>query len=669
MHRTTAVLLFFFSTHWLMAQEAIFPNPLSARTSNYDISVQLDTENHKVYGKETLYWTNPSNDTVPYIRFHLYLNAFRNTQSTFYKESSGNFRQPDTRQLKEEDWSWINIDRVVDVEGNDLTSYLEYVHPDDDNAEDRTVIQLNLPKPVLPKETITLKLDFTSKLAKLRVRTGYSKDFYHNVQWFPKTGVYEPAGTRFAEKGAWNCHQYHPTTEYFGEFGNFNVDITVPKDYKMGATGSLYRETEALDGKTKTYFFHAEDVIDFAWTTSPNLLVVEDKWKDVTIKLFIAPEYDCCTDRYIGAAKHSMDYLGERLMNYPFPYLTIIVPPFHAVNAGAMEYPTLITAPGLYKFPNWLRTPEYFVIHEFVHQYFHMMIGTNEFEEAWMDEGFTSYWKSRVLDHAYGEKSSVIDLGFFQMGAMEFFRSRYTGMDNIHVAESTRAGWEYPNGRDRALYYSKPATWLRTLEGMVGTATMDEIMHTFFHRWKFKHPCRYDFIDVVNEVVPKNHGIEFGENMDWYFDQVLYGTGDCDYAVTRITNNRIGTTETGIFQEKGMTPEYIRLTDDPTVEYDSRVVVARLGDIQVPQDILVTFEDGTVVREKWDGKIRTQGFTYKGTVQVVSAEIDPDQKIYIDKNFLNNSLRTEPSTTTIWKYVSQLMVRLQNVLQGVSFFV
>ena len=151
-----------------------------------------------------------------------------------------------------------------------------------------------------------------------------------------------------------------------------------------------------------------------------------------------------------------------------------------------------------------------------------MIVSTNEQEEAWMDEGFTSYWKSRILDHYYGQKNSVIDYSWFNMGAMEFFRSRYTGMRNMSIANSTLAGWEYKYGSARALFYSKPATWLRTLEGMVGTETMDALMKEYFDRWKFKHPCRFDFIDVVNEIIPQRHGDEFGKDMNWFFDQVLY---------------------------------------------------------------------------------------------------------------------------------------------------
>jgi len=183
------------------------------------------------------------------------------------------------------------------------------------------------------------------------------------------------------------------------------------------------------------------------------------------------------------------------------------------------------------------------------------------------------------------------------------------------------------------------------MEGLLGTETMDEIMHTFFHRWKFKHPCRNDFIDVVNEVVPKNHG-------------------------TRISNNKLSKEHTGIFEEKGRRPERRINTENVGGDiYESRVVVARLGDIQVPQEVLVRFEDGTEILEKWDGKERTHGFVYKGNSKVAAAYIDPNEKIYLDNNFLNNSLRTQADTTTIWKYMTQLMLRLQNVLQGVSFLV
>ena len=651
----------------LYSQQVQFPTPLSPRTSNYQIDVELDTENRMLHASQKLHWKNPSGDTIRTMPFHMYLNAFKNTRSTFVDESSRSFADFTNSTLKSEEWSWVHIDNIKDTDGNDLTSYLKYTPVDDGNIHDQTVLTLTLPKPVLPYGEITLDMKFTAKIPKVKVRTGFSKEFYLNVQWFPKVGVYEAAGTRFAEEGQWNCHQYHAMTEYYGEFGVYDVNITVPKNYKVGASGECVKEE--VSGEKKTYSFHIEDVIDFGWTASPNHQIVEEVFQGVKIRLFISPEYDCCVDRYIGAAKNAMEYMGERLMPYPFPTLTIVVPPFHGVNAGAMEYPTFITAPGMYKFPSWLKSPEYFVVHEFVHQYFMMMVASNEQEEAWMDEGFTSYWKSRVLDHYYGKKKSVVDLSWVNMGAMEFFRSRYTGMRNMSIANSTLAGWEYKYGSDRALFYSKPATWLRTLEGLVGIETMDALMKEYFHRWKFKHPCRNDFIDVVNEIIPQRHGEEFGKDMNWFFEQVLYGTEVCDYSVAYIDNVLVQRKAMGIFEEKGIEATIQEINQDQKNKYNSLVGIHRLGGIQIPVEILVHFEDGREVLEKWDGKGRAFKFYYPTDAKIDYVIIDPQEKIYIDKNFLNNSLRTQPEKKTIWKYANQFLIKMQNIFQGISCLV
>ncbi len=657
------ISLFFWGLSVVSAQEKWFEIPLSERIASYDIDVRLDAVHHRLKATQTIYWQNPSDDTIRTIPFHLYLNAFKNTESTFYRDSYGAGRFPGLEQTTEANWGWINIDKIKIADGEDLSDQLRYIHPDDDNTEDRTVVELVLPQPILPRAKAILHLEWTAKIPQIEIRTGYSKDFYLQAQWFPKIGVYEPAGMRFSKNGQWNCHQYHPTTEYYANFGNYNVSINAPKNFIVGASGTRTK-VETEENETQTHYFHGEDIIDFTWTASPKFEVVKENYLGVELELLINSEYSCCTDRYLGAAKHAMDYLGQRLMPYPFPKLTIVVPPFHGIRAGAMEYPTLITAPGMYGFPDWLRSPEYFVVHEFVHQYFMMMVATNEFEEAWMDEGFTSYWKSRILDDAYGVKNSVIDLRWVRMGAMEFFRSRYIGMDNIHLAESTRAGWEYPDGSPRALFYSKPATWLKTLEGMVGLETMDEIMKTYFDRWKFNHPCRYDFIDVVNEVVNKNHGDEFGENMDWFFDFVLYGTGACDYAVGSIYHLATANASVGIWEDSLSIKK-----EHPTKKYQAKVVLERLEEIQVPVDILVHFEDGSEIWERWDGKSRTHGLTYDTDVRIDYVEIDPLQKIYMDINILNNSKRIAPNTRGVWAYVSSWAMRIQQVFQGVSFFI
>lgn len=640
--------------------------PLSTHIASYDISVRLDTSRKMIYADQTVYWTNPGTQSISEIPFHLYLNAFKNSESTFYKESGLTNRGIEVDQLTSRDWGWINIDQIQLANGQDVTERLKYIQPNDTNRADQTVIQLDLPGSVAPGETLELKLKFTAKIPKIKIRTGYSKNYYLMVQWFPKVGVYEPPGMRFSVDGQWNCHQYHASTEYYADFGAYNVDITVPNGYQVGASGKLQRKE--LNDSTTTHFYRAQDIIDFGWTASPDFDIVRDRWKNVDLNLYIIPEYRCCTDRYLQAAKNTLEYMGNHFMDYPFSDLTIVVPPFHGLRSGAMEYPTFVTAPGMYRFPTSLRSPEYFVVHETIHQYFMMMVATNEFEEAWMDEGFTSYYESRILDHYYGKNKSVIDLGPVGMGAMEFRRTRYVAMDNMHVAEMTRPGWEFPHGGYRELVYSKAATMLKTLEGIVGLEVMDRIMKTYFDRWKFKHPCRFDFIEVVNEVVGQLNDPMLGEDMNWFFDQVLYGTGICDYAVASINNKRVSDFKIGIFEPGSRVAERVDVT--PTYDYESSVILHRLGEVKLPVEVLIHFSDGNSIMEQWDGQDRAFDFTYRGNRTIEWVQLDPDQRLYMDVNFLNNGKKAEKDNDRlVKKYTYDLILRLQGLFQFLSFLV
>jgi len=194
---------------FLNAQEAMFPEPLSTRPANYDISVKLDAENKTITAKESINWKNLSPDTIHFLQFHLYLNAFKNTESVFVQDAGGSLRGTDAANLEDRDWSWINVDKLVGADGVDLTNNLEYIHAEDSNEHDQTVLQLNLNQPLLPGEEINLKMDWSSKIPKVRVRTGYSRNYFLNVQWYPKLGVYEPKGMRGRKESGWNCHPYH----------------------------------------------------------------------------------------------------------------------------------------------------------------------------------------------------------------------------------------------------------------------------------------------------------------------------------------------------------------------------------------------------------------------------------------------------------------------------
>jgi hypothetical protein len=621
----------------------IFPKPLSPRLANYQIDVTLDPATKKLTGRETMTWRNPSSDIVRELRFHLYLNAFRNEQSTFMRESGGQLRGDQIeRNAKENPYGSIDVVSMK-VRGGESLAY-QFIQPDDHNKDDHTVIRVPLSKPVGPGETIVLDINFRAKLPKIFARTGFSRDYFLVGQWFPKIGVYEPAGTRYATQGQWNCHQFHAHSEFYADYGVYDVNITTPTPFWVGATGLMVGEKKNPNG-TKTLRWHAEDVVDFAWTASPHFQVVTDNWKHVSIELLLQPEHTDQAKRHLDAIKAALAYFDKNLGKYPFPNLTIVDPPLHASGSGGMEYPTFITAGTAYFVPEGARIPETVTVHEFGHQYFMQLLASNEFEEAWLDEGFNQYYEGRVMDETYGVRSSAVDLLGFRMGDMESSRDGYVHQRNPAIGSSFGNTWQLPDGQYGVLTYSKTATWLKTLEGLVGKPVMDEIMRTYFQRWQFKHPNADSFISIVNETVARRLGTKYGPDMNWFFDQALYGDKVVNYELTSIRNQKQGS------------------------RYSSTVLVQRKGDAQMPLDVLVHFDNGKELLLFWDGKARQRAFTLNENAKVVWAKADPKQKLYMDTNFNNNSLTLKPSTAPAAKYATSFLFWLQNWMQWLAWLV
>jgi hypothetical protein len=324
-----------------------------------------------------------------------------------------------------------------------------------------------------------------------------------------------------------------------------------------------------------------------------------------------------------------------------------------------MEYPELITVETFSLMPSGVRLPELATIHEFVHQYFYGMVATNEFEEAWMDEGFTQYYETRIMDSLYGVKNSAGDLFGIHFGDLEFSRIGYTGMNDPGIAPITTPGWKFPAGSYGPLTYEKTALVLSTLEGLIGRAAMDSVMKTYFRRWKFRHPCGKDFVAVVNAAVPVLCGKRFGPDMNWYFDQVLYGTGICDYEVTSIAVNPV-TPAGGILEADTARARAGEGKAGPSPEmFESVVTVGRRGDVRLPVVVAVMFDDGREVREEWDGRGKTAEFRYGG--RVVRAGVDPGRKITLDVNFINNVRTAPPPLGPVWKYAVKVLFWIQNI--------
>ncbi len=628
----------------------------SPRIANYKIDVTLDADHKTLSGHETLTWRNTSTDRISELQFHLYLNAFRDEKSTFMQESNGQLRgQQIDRSGKEDPYGSIDI-VSMNVRGDQqtspesLTQRIQFIHPDDKNRNDRTVIRVPLSRPVSPGQAVTVVINFKAKLPKIFARTGFSRDYFLVGQWFPKIGVYESAGTRYQSgtTGQWNCHQFHANSEFYADYGIYDVTTNTPQNYVTGATGRLVSE-KANDNGTRTQHWHADDIVDFAWTASPRFEVVNSQWKGrgtpVNIRLLIQPEHRHQAQRHIDAAKTALAYFDKHLGAYPFPNLTIVDPPFHGAGSGGMEYPTFITAGTVSFLSDRLHLAEMTVVHEFGHQYFMQLLASNEFEQAWLDEGFNQYYEGRIMDATYGYQSSVIDWLGYRMGDLELSRDGYVHLFNPGAGPSFANVWQLPEGYYGPLTYFKTATWLRTLDGLVGRPVMDEIMQTYFSRWQWKHPCATDFIAIVNEIVPKRLGTRYGADMNWFFAQVLYGTQQCDYALQSVQNKKEGS------------------------RFRSTIRVARLGDMQLPVDVLVHFDTGKERMLHWDGKAGVNDFVLTQSASVTWAKVDPNQKVYIDKNLNNNSFSTEPDAAPAAKYAAKLMFWTQNWMQWLAWLV
>ncbi|MGH9596612.1 MAG: M1 family metallopeptidase, partial [Edaphobacter sp.] len=257
----------------LQAQTSIATNspggkPLSTRVVAYTIDAHLDTDRKSLDATETITYKNLTGQPLATIPFHLYLNAFR-PESTFTRETHFDGGIPGSEagnHYPPEKLGSIAISHI-DAEGyGDLFSAMHFIAPDDGNAEDHTVTEVTLPHPLAPNDSITFHLAFHDQFPLSVARNGYKRDFIMGGQWYPKPGVFW--------HGAWNCHQYHAATEFFSDFATFNVSLTLPRRYVVGASGVPTGEFVNPNG-TRTLNFYGEDIGDFAWAASPHFTITD----------------------------------------------------------------------------------------------------------------------------------------------------------------------------------------------------------------------------------------------------------------------------------------------------------------------------------------------------------------------------------------------------------
>ncbi len=638
----------------LLFSQIILKEPLSPRLTGYSIDARLDDESKTVEGVMDAFWVNNSTAAVPDLHMHLYMNAFKSSRTTFNKGYGGRIRASEA--------GWIDIIEFYGGAGNDLMPFIQYFSPDDGNPYDSTVIRIVLPEPVKPGDTAFVRIKFKTKMPSNIRRTGYTKDFYFIAQWFPKFGVYETTGMRYALTDGWNCHQFHANSEFYSNHSAYDVTITLPEKYVVGSGGLLLSEKRNDDG-SKTMLFRAEDIVDFAWTAWPGYSVHKDKWKHVDITLLLPSDRLEQVNRQFAAVKYALEYLTENVGPYPWPHLTFIDPPATGSGAGGMEYTTLFTTISSYRMPEWVRLPEMVTIHEFGHAYFMGILASNEFEEPWLDEGVNSFWEARIVDHYYGKNSAMIDHRLLKIPDAALSRLVYTTSPLKQLVSNDEYSWNYPRGSYSMMSYNKAATWLFTLMGITGEETMNGIFREYYNRWAFKHPSGKDFIDVVNDVVVRIHGNKFGPDMNWFFDQTLYGTGICDYKVSSISNRII--TESGmggIAADTAVTKESAE--DEKLIR--ATACIERVGEVMLPVEILIGFDDGEEITEYWDGKERYTEYEYTGDRKIAWVKIDPEYRIRMDVNFINNSMTTDPDRGPVRRITGKLMLFVQLFISMIS---
>ncbi|MCM3786765.1 M1 family metallopeptidase [Neobacillus mesonae] len=570
---------------------------LSNRIVEYHIDVKL-AEGNVLKGTSTMTWTHPGTKTVNELYFHLYPNAFSSDQTTFMKESGGKLRGD---VMPKDGYGSMKLTEIKTTEGLSLLHRIQYVQPDDGNMNDRSLVKVRLPKPVKGGESITLSMAFEVELPKIFARMGAADEFVMAGQWFPKLSVYEPAGRRNRTTEGWNLHQYHGNSEFYSDFGIYSVRISVPENYTVAATGFPTKPFIKQDGQ-KIYQFYADDVHDFAWAASPDFIVAEEPFSapnvpGVRIKLYLDPAHADLKDRYMYAAKAALSNFSEWYGRYPYSTLSIVVPPIDANGAGGMEYPTLITAFGADD-----TSPGYelerTVIHEIGHQYFYGMIASNEFEEAWLDEAFTSYAEDRLMEQEYGLTPNLpLQAGYISS-----------------PASLTQEAWKYDSHQHYAEnVYTRGKLVLLGIEQQVGTKKMDQIMATYAAKYRFKHPTTAHFQKVVEQITRKSWAA--------YFDQYVYGGQMADFAVDSIS-----------VQEKG-TPE------EPS--YISSIKVTKNAGDYAKIPIVFSFKDGHMIRKEWNGEGGEiiYNLTYKAPLDW--AMVDPSYSIALENKHINNYLKAE----------------------------
>lgn len=466
----------------------------------YKIRIDFDHKNHQFSGKQNLKYFNNSNDTINKVFFHLYFNAFQ--PGSMMDVRSRSLPDPDRRVM----------DRISKLNKNEIGFHeINKIQQDGKNLRHHvqgTILEVELVDPLIPNESTEFYLEYFSQVPVQIRRSGRNNKEgidYSMAQWFPKIAEYDRQG--------WHANPYI-AREFYAPWGDFDVSISINKNYIVAATGILENKTK--EKNKNVWNFKAENVHDFVWAADPDY--VHDILKVDSENLELHFYYQKTNDEMVSNWKRLQDdtadafrYINGKFGKYPYTKYSVI-----QGGDGGMEYPMATLITGERSYPSLLSV----TIHEALHSWYQMLLGTNESYLAWMDEGFTSFAQNITFINKFNE---IYNLDF--TNPLERSYNRYYNFIKTGLEEplSTHSDHFSTNQAYGVGSYTKGAIFLMQLGYIIGEDKLFKGLRRYYNEWKFKHPNEYDFLRIME----KESGIE----LDWYIDYWIKTTHHIDYSL------------------------------------------------------------------------------------------------------------------------------------------